>query len=269
MREQSTTLHLPLQAPSVQQNYLIARHTWPAAGLLIVLITSSRCRLQQQFPSPPTTASRAANGHLLLSDLWLNHTITTCYLHLRKASSSSNLAQMYVDSAVRFRDPFFPSHKGCAAPRDYQQAQHHWPMSSSHRDFDQALTPPPEMLGPQQTARSAFHANAKDHGQQHASHLQAQQIYRQPVTSHSTQETSNTDYGRSAVAFGKTRSPARAAPYDATHGSSQQRRGSQHQNAIASNFQIPREVNDSGGSLSELAAQVSGCAARWSGIYIS
>lgn len=81
--------------------------------------------------------------------------------------------------------------------------------------------------------------------------MPAQQTYRAPVAPYLPQEVTNADFGRNGHA-----SPIRQAPTEPANGVQPQRRASQA-NSIATNFQIPKAVNDSGGSLGELAAQVS------------
>lgn len=99
----------------------------------------------------------------------------------------------------------------------------------------------------------------KEYGQ-HYPEYSTQAGYKAPAPSYLPQEVHSSEHGRNhVVAHGPSNgrtSPVRQAALDASHDITQQRRPSQH-NAIAANFQIPRTVNNSGGSLSELAAQVS------------
>ncbi|KAF2216245.1 hypothetical protein CERZMDRAFT_64685 [Cercospora zeae-maydis SCOH1-5] len=82
---------------------------------------------------------------------------------------------------------------------------------------------------------------------EYSQHQQAKPSHRAPTSQQP---------GEASTPHGNGRASPQQAPTERSIDSSQQRRGSQYHNAIASNFQIPRSVNDSGGSLSELAAQI-------------
>lgn len=165
---------------------------------------------------------------------------------------------MYADAAIRFRDPFVskdayePTFKGS------------WPSYPQHSDFNRALTPPPEMNDVSHASKYPYYE--QEHGDRYRPYMPAQQAQRAHVAPYVPQEVSNADFGRNGVATqpnSRTISPvqhSRQSQYnESQHYEPQQthqKRDSQA-NAIASQFQIPKSVNDSGGSLSELAAQVS------------
>lgn len=150
---------------------------------------------------------------------------------------------MYADTSIHFRDPFvsndvFDKH-----------LRGGWLPYSQHSDFDQALTPPPDMNGISLTSKPGYYQ--QEHGHHYGDFVSGQQAYRAPVAPYGPQEVSNAEFGRSGVAT----EPCSRSISPNLQQQSQQRRGSQA-NAIAPSFQIPKSVNDSGGSLSELAAQV-------------
>lgn len=161
---------------------------------------------------------------------------------------------MYAGSATHFRDPF--------ASKDFynHRSRASWNSYPSELDLNRALTPPPEMSNATYTSKPVYYQ--QEHGHHYGDHMPAQQAYRAPVAPYLPQETSNTTYGRydrttrpSSRAVSPVLHPRQAAVSDYMH-QQQQRCGSQA-DAIAPVFQIPKTVNDSGGSLSELAAQVS------------
>lgn len=158
---------------------------------------------------------------------------------------------MSAASTIRFRDPFV-SHP------TYTNDQRSWPSLAHRHDLNRALTPPPEMNGVSQHPPLYYRPEHASHG---GDPLARQHAYKAPPSSYLPQELSNAEFGRAGYATqpsSRTMSPvqhARAHTVDdyARHHNT---RASQA-NAIAPSFQIPRSVNDSGGSLSELAAQVS------------
>lgn len=158
---------------------------------------------------------------------------------------------MSTASAIRFRDPFV-SHN------TYSTDQRSWPALTHRHDLNRALTPPPEMNGISQQQPLYYR-------QEHSSHvsdsLSRHQAYKAPTGTYLPQEMSNAEFGRSGYATqpsSRTISPVQQARSHTVddYGRQHNSRASQV-NAIAPSFQIPRSVNDSGGSLSELAAQVS------------
>lgn len=145
---------------------------------------------------------------------------------------------MHADTKVHLRDPF-----GAHAYTDFEKER--WP-----------LTPPPDM-NRSHTFRQAYPQLQNGHSYEQSS----QQAWRAAVTSHIPREVSNTEFARDAVISQPTSrhvSPSfqsQPAPVDDSN-QRLHRRESQG-GAIAPSFQIPKSVNDSGGSLSELASQVS------------
>ena len=160
---------------------------------------------------------------------------------------------MYADSGIYFRDPFGFGD----AYDDYSRGS--WHFYSQSTDFNRALTPPPDMSGLTHTSKAGYYQ--QEHGLHYNDYMPSQQSYRPPPAPYLPQEVSNADFGRNGVATqpsSRTMSPIlplRQTTVDDLQHNSQQRRESQA-NAIAPFFQIPKSVNDSGGSLSELAAQV-------------
>jgi hypothetical protein len=110
-----------------------------------------------------------------------------------------------------------------------------------------------------QTSKSGYYQ--QNHVHHYGDHVPSNQASKAPMGPYLPQEVSNADFGRNGYTSqpsSRIMSPAmtsRQAPVDDLRLHSQQR-GTQA-NAIAPSFQIPKSVNDSGGSLSELAAQVS------------
>ena len=163
---------------------------------------------------------------------------------------------MYAASSIHFRDPFVSRE----AYEDHSRGR--WHSYPQYADFNRALTPPPEMSSLADTSKSTYYQ--QEHGQHYDDYLPKQQAYRAPVAPYLPQDVTNADFGRNGVATqpgSRTMSPAlqsRQATVDDSQQQIHQRRASQA-NAIAPSFQIPKSVNDSGGSLSELAAEVSSC----------
>ncbi|KAM3422742.1 hypothetical protein BST61_g227 [Cercospora zeina] len=153
---------------------------------------------------------------------------------------------MYVDTAIRFRDPFVssrdfpPSHL-----HGYDRSRDNWASHARAHDLNRALTPPPEMSGVHSSRPMS--SQAGEYSQRSPDFSRSKPSHRAPA-SHQPADAS--------IPHGSGRASPHQAPIERMSDSSQQRRGSQYHNAIATNFQIPRSVNDSGGSLSELAAQI-------------
>lgn len=157
---------------------------------------------------------------------------------------------MSAASAVRFRDPFV-SHSA------YTIDQRSWPSLPHRHDLNRALTPPPDMNGVSQQKPVYYRPEHTTYTGDTTAH---QHAYQAPIGSCMSQELSHTEFGRAYATQPSSRTmspvqPARSYTVD-DHTTQQNNRASQA-NAIAPSFQIPRSVNDSGGSLSELAAQVS------------
>lgn len=161
---------------------------------------------------------------------------------------------MYVNPAIRFRDPF--SSKDSATHNSHRSSpgwssRHHYP------DINRVLTPPPEMNNAPSAAPNSSQ-NVRVYGHGYTDYMPAQNAYRAPTTAYAPQEPPSRVHGRNGYASSDNSraSPVRHVAIESNMSQAQQRRPSHH-DAIATNFQIPRSVNDSGGSLSELAAQVS------------
>ena len=159
---------------------------------------------------------------------------------------------MYADTANYFRDPFVSND-------DFDSHQRGgWLPFSQRLDFNRPLTPPPDMNGIPHTSKPGYYQ--QEHGYHYGDFTPGQQAYRAPAASYGPQEVSNADFGRNGVSTepcscSVSPTQPRQKTVDDSQQYSHQRRGSQA-NAIAPSFQIPKSVNDSGGSLSELAAQV-------------
>lgn len=166
-------------------------------------------------------------------------------------TSTSPPHHMYAGYDTHFRDPF--------GSKDFYgyQSRANWYSCSPYPDFNRALTPPPDMNGVSQPSKPNYHQ--QEYGHHYSSYMPNQQSHRAP---YQPQEVSNSEFGRNGIVTqpsSRNLSPkptSRLAVYDDAPQVSQQRRASQA-NAIAPSFQIPKSVNDSGGSLSELAAEVS------------
>lgn len=143
---------------------------------------------------------------------------------------------MYTASTIRFRDPFVSS--GTPQPHNGFSYEYSRPAASSNYQFSRVLTPPPEMTGVSANLRPS---QSHEQGHYYGNHGQSQvapyhsygQSSNRPVSPRSRQNT----VGAADVA-------------------SQSQGQSSQSNAIAPALQIPRAVNNSQGSLSELAAQV-------------
>lgn len=165
---------------------------------------------------------------------------------------------MYADTAIRFRDPFLVSKKDITPSKpdctSYEHSRTGWPSPARYPGTVRPPTPPPEMTGVHPSARPSYYQ--QEHGHHYGDYLPAQQAYRAPVAAYPPQEVVKSELNRPS---GDSYTNGRSSPirqHEANNDCSASRRAS-HANAIALNFQIPRSVNDSGGSLSELAAQVS------------
>lgn len=158
---------------------------------------------------------------------------------------------MSTASAIRFRDPF-------ASHSTYTNNPRSWPSLAHRHDINRALTPPPEMNGVSQQ-KPVYHRHELIN---HVGEpLGYQQPFKSSTGSYLPQEMSNAEFGRAGYATqpnSRTMSPVQHTRSHTTDGYVRQHNSRASQaNAIAPSFQIPRSVNDSGGSLAELAAQVS------------
>jgi hypothetical protein len=153
---------------------------------------------------------------------------------------------MYAATAIQFTNPF--------APRDSfdHAARANW--HSFPQDFARALTPPPEMNSVSHSSKGGYYRKEQAH--HYGDHLPAQYGYR-PAASYRQYEPATAVNYRNGVASqprSRTMSPI-PGPQQPVFDDPTSRSGSQA-SAIAPSFQIPKSVNDSGGSLSELAAQI-------------
>jgi hypothetical protein len=139
-------------------------------------------------------------------------------------------------------------------PHSWAQSRANWASYTSNQDLNRALTPPPDMTN---VSHASQHVSHQEHGQHHySSHMPARSTYRAPVAQYPPYEAS--DRGVDSVRSAKV-SPGVQSRLPAIEPTSDARPKSQKPNdsLIAPSFQIPSSVNDSGGSLSELAAEVS------------
>lgn len=133
-----------------------------------------------------------------------------------------------------------------------------WPSSSIPSDFLSPLTPPPEMNGMPEAAHPGYYQQ-QENGLGTAGYPSGVDAYRLPPTSSFPREVSNADFGRHSRHPSRNVSPFqqhRQPAIDDTQTHLHQKRAPRT-DTIAPSFQVPKTVNDSGGSLSELAAQVS------------
>jgi len=158
---------------------------------------------------------------------------------------------MYANSAIQFRDPF-------ASRDNYRDpARANWSSYSQHSDINRALTPPPDMSQAAHATKPAYYQ--QERGQHYGDYSHAQRDYKAPVAPYHVRGAPHVRVGQSGAstqttsrAISPVQEPRQPVFNDPA---TQSRRGSQA-SAIALPFQIPRSVNDSGGSLSELAAQI-------------
>lgn len=163
---------------------------------------------------------------------------------------------MYAPAAIRFTDPF--GSKDTAETWSSRSAGYPFLPPT---DFNRALTPPPEMSGVSATQSWKPGYHSQEHVHHYGDYVPSRQASRAPVGPSLPQEVNNADFGRNGVVTqpsSRTISPvftSRQTTMDDTQVSSHQRQSSRT-SSIAPSFQIPKSVNDSGGSLAELAAQV-------------
>lgn len=164
---------------------------------------------------------------------------------------------MYANAAIQFRDPFAARDSSInREPHSWGQSRANWASYTSNQDLNRALTPPPDMAN---VGHASQHVSHQEHGQHHySSHMPARSTYRAPVAQYPPYTASGDNRAVDSNRSGKaspgvqSRLPA-IEPANQAHSSSHK----QISNSIAPLFQIPESVNDSGGSLSELAAEVS------------
>ena len=162
---------------------------------------------------------------------------------------------MYANAAIQFRDPFAARDSTInRQPHHYGQSRANWAPYSSNQDLNRALTPPPDMNN---VSHVTQHHNHQEHGQQCGNHMPTNSTYRAPISqypsSYEPSGESRVTESRDAK-FSPTTQTKLPAPDSAVDHHSRSHKS--NHTAIAPSFQIPKSVNDSGGSLSELAAEV-------------
>ncbi|KAK4901108.1 hypothetical protein LTR27_001664 [Elasticomyces elasticus] len=160
---------------------------------------------------------------------------------------------IYAASAVHFTDPFAPK----SGQRNTTRTNWTW-----QQDPARSLTPPPEMNSVLHETKPAYYRQERAY--QYNDCLPGQQAYRASDVvgpPYQPQDVPHYDYqSRSAVAsqaVSRDVSPSRGPrqPVFESNRGAEPRQSSQA-TAIAPSFQIPRSVNDSGGSLAGLAAEI-------------
>ena len=153
---------------------------------------------------------------------------------------------MYATTAIRFTDPF-------ASQDHHYNNQQTFRVDSPSCYSDRGATSPSAMSGGiPHTSKLYTQQTSRQHEDDYSSTLSG----RGPPASYVTRHAGYT--GTATQAASRTISPvlgAKQVTFDDPVSHVQSRRGSQA-NAIAPSFQIPKSVNSSGGSLSELAAQI-------------
>ncbi|KAI7301520.1 hypothetical protein KC315_g16594 [Hortaea werneckii] len=151
---------------------------------------------------------------------------------------------MYASSAIQFRNPFASNHAFPDRPS--------W--SSRHSDFNRAPTPPSEMAQPSFAPQQAYYQ--QERGPHYRTNYQPPQSCRsQPAHQYNLSQAPRQP-GIDSQANSRPISPAQGPRQPIFNDPGAQTRRASQTNAIAPSFQIPRSVNDSGGSLAELAAQI-------------
>lgn len=186
-------------------------------------------------------------------------------------------SHMHPPSAVHFTNPF-ASRDAFPRPRDRYDWSRANGSSSRPHDLARALTPPPEMNGVTTAAAHAPKPAAYPHDDVrpfHGDYRSAQPAYRAPAPMilyppppphDGAHHPTNLHHGHGVVpapagppaASSRMPSPAPSSQRAGLHdppSHSQPRRSSQAA-AVAPSFRIPASVNESGGSLAELAAQI-------------
>lgn len=177
----------------------------------------------------------------LLLENWL---CLSCYTRLFNPLYVSTITAMYHDETAVLR----ASANHSTTILDHSQQDLSRSTYASYSRHERPPTPPPDMHKLDDTGRSGAYPYE----------LPAFEAATQSLTQSSV--GSLQELGRNGT-ISQPLSPSTFAPsfttnQETTSQPSVSRRGSQA-SAIAPSFQIPKTVNDSGGSLSELAAQVS------------
>lgn len=124
---------------------------------------------------------------------------------------------------------------------------HRLPLHAAYSQQDRPPTPPPEMHGFDSSLRNGVCANGA-----------TQSAYAATSQLSSFNDLQEHDWtGTSSQPLSPSTIDRCSSHYETTSEPNISRRSS-HATSIAPSFQIPKTVNDSGGSLADLAAQVSG-----------
>ncbi|KAM0700563.1 hypothetical protein Q7P35_012284 [Cladosporium inversicolor] len=161
---------------------------------------------------------------------------------------------MYANAAIQFRDPFAARDSTInRQPHNYASSRANWTSYTNTQDLNRSLTPPPDMNN---VSHAPQHVAHQDYSQRYNNHMSSHSTYRAPLANYPSHEPSTANHvveSRDAKVSPTTQT--RASALDSaieTHS----RVHKPNHTAIAPSFQIPKSVNDSGGSLSELAAEI-------------
>jgi hypothetical protein len=163
---------------------------------------------------------------------------------------------MYEPTTIHFTNPFGSKDIPTARPARSGDGSF-FPAN----DF-RALTPPPEMseAGATHSWKPGYQL-PQEHVHHYGDYVPSRQVTRAPVGPY-LPDVTNVDFGRNGITTqpsSRAISPvftSRQTTMDDSQIASHQRQSSRT-SSIAPSFQIPKSVNDSGGSLAELAAEVS------------
>ncbi|TKA29115.1 hypothetical protein B0A50_03625 [Salinomyces thailandicus] len=155
---------------------------------------------------------------------------------------------MYAGSAIQFRDPFASTHTQHDRPRA------NWNPLAQITDFNRALTPPPDMTA--HAPKPAYYQQERGHLQYNDYH-QSQQPYRLPLARfNGASPPPLRNGGAASQPNSRPISPGQHPRQPIFNDPGARSRRASQAAVIAPTFQIPHSVNDSGGSLSELTAQI-------------
>lgn len=162
---------------------------------------------------------------------------------------------MCTATAIQFRNPFVAGgHSHSAHYHYYEDLSIDSPLTKAHYPVKRPLTPPLDMntVAPYQASQYQEHGNRYGEGVATARYqASSNTMYQDSRNTH----TVKYEQKPSAPASSRPRSPVSQSSTHQPVNSARQRKASQT-HAIAPSLQIPRSVNNSQGSLSELAAQV-------------
>ena len=161
---------------------------------------------------------------------------------------------MYTASAIRFRDPFVSRElTPPASATHHESTRAGWTSSRHFPDFVRSITPPADMNSVQH-----FSSMPGYYQHQYGDNMTGNQVHHARTAPYPQGQYPHANVGSHEAAHLSVTSPlaaSRSAAVQDIYSRSHSRRSS-YNNTIAANFQIPKSVNDTGGSLSELAAQV-------------